>query len=1787
MSLDLVPPEVTDDRHREQESGATHRPADYVQAIFEREMGVTLSNMKAGSPRDEAMRRLTEEAANLYAKRVLRELIQNAFDGAAGGEARILVRLDLRHGNGTLYVANSGRGFTSGNVDAVSSPAMSNKTPGNFIGHKGLGFRSVELLSDEVEIHSMSGSGVLGADGFDGFCFRFASESDERDWLDLRGEAEHASKVVGRVHRLQLPVPIRDASPETDWFAGEGYATLVRLPLRDASAAKAAADEMALLMDAKAPITLFLDRLSSLTIERVDPDGSGQTQTLVRRAKPVALAFNRPGVLAEEVTAEEHRFLLARMPVDDPGFRASVAEAVAMRHPVARWGEWKGTPEVSIALPLGGDARRGVFYAFLPMDREAPFNGCIDAPFYPDADRRDLDLANPLNRFLLDQVAELGLLLAGALADAGETRPELAAAAVDAVSWIDCGDRLLAACDRLNLEPGGIRLPTMRRRDTEGRWARLDEVYDWPDDDFQQIDRAWMVRTCDLPMLPRRLGERRMEAVAALAATAQLTLEANPFDWAAWAPALAADLAKRRKLVRGDWEAFYADLAQLPEALEHLHGAAVFRLEDGSLGAANPQEGHGERELFISPSAEGATGRSRRLGSAPLPPDSVAKRMVFADPGLSWPPTVAAAYIKAGLATRYDLPRVLARLKHLLGSRPRQASIVAALGWAFVAWRDHRTPEVEQAVKCAGLSVPAAEGGTKPARLAYFGAGWRETRGDLLSEFLALAPDTVRSVKHLRDGLLPEWEAWPLRERGSLADWVQFLRLLGVRDGPGVVYHSAVSRPIVEWVQLRRVDEALLPGEARIGPSWRAALRTDAPWAGIRYQSGNYTTGETLYVLPGQAEHPTLSDEAKLAYARLIVASLTSLSPSVLQTTLTRVGGNFDSVTWPSPAKAFLTHGEWLPVGSDDEVSWRAPPDCWYAPRGEQLPRFVPRISRWARDGLDSSKTARELATGQLGLRLWNETTSAPARLGHLGAALVEGISEADYDAFRKAHREAWEDWHKLQPRPALPAGISLVVQGAGRPMALPVTNGDPPTVYVGDGSDPAREQLVSALEHHLISVPPGTANDVAAALGSARKGAFTLLPDAKLAISADGVPISPSEETPALVQPGSEWLAEIAVLVLEFNDTLSSRNTARSRRALYDAFSRLRLLFVREVTVELDERSGPLPASLDGILALPDPEHPTIVVEHATSLDWSVLARIARALSVALGRPSLSLPFRVTFLELERRMAGRGTRLERPSDNDIALALGHPVGRIREVQRSLRSSNRSLFEILVPAVHVTLGHDAAEALRRKEDTAMEDGEIETLLVKAGADPQAARRLVAASHSADSLDGLRRDLGIDLVTFNRSLVDLGPPWQALRFEERLRRQFAKWVEARRGALEQQVRDLFVGVYDRNEDLEPYNEAKALGWAVFDPAWSDRFADLSEDVAAAHVEELIRQLPATGEPTTLAEVDDLRRRNRAVLHAALVRIQRVVAAWAAKAPERRTVAELSLPFDQVARRVIAAGVFDFREIAEDSMPAALARAKLWPEGMATTTTLKDLGLHEADLDARRKEEDKARQEELKEKRTITFGTIAVDGGAPGRLQLVAEALDKALSSKAFQARSGAATLLPIAASGGGGGGGSGSRKPPMRDPEYSSEEQRVLLGFAGEFAAYRHLKRTIRNFSDIHWISSMGRSFLGLPMTDDRDGYDFHVPRSRGPDLFFEVKAHTGDPGYVDLERSQVEAAISMADGTTGIWTILYVPYVRNPDMISVQELLNPYAEDGRRLYRQRGREAVRLEMRRK
>jgi hypothetical protein len=313
--------------------------------------------------------------------------------------------------------------------------------------------------------------------------------------------------------------------------------------------------------------------------------------------------------------------------------------------------------------------------------------------------------------------------------------------------------------------------------------------------------------------------------------------------------------------------------------------------------------------------------------------------------------------------------------------------------------------------------------------------------------------------------------------------------------------------------------------------------------------------------------------------------------------------------------------------------------------------------------------------------------------------------------------------------------------------------------------------------------------------------------------------------------------------------------------------------------------------------------------------------------------------------------------------------------------------------------------------------------------------------------------------------------------------------------------------------------------------------------------------------------------------------ALETLRRLTSAWVAKdAVLRMLPSAWNGDGELIVRDVLSAGAFDFRNLASTDLPQALHRASLWPIGMPLSGELKVLGLEVADLERRAEVERQAQLDAQKERRSVTFGETTVDGGGEHPFQLVADALQGALGSKGFRTRSGKAVLTPF-------GEVTGrkrnpGKRPASRDPDYMSEEQRTLLGFAAELAAYTYLSRTVRNFADSHWISSMGRRHLGLPPTRDDDGFDFHVPRSRGPDLFFEVKGHLGDPGYIDLERSQVGAAMSMAEERTGIWSILYVPYVRNLELITVHELVNPFTAANRNLYRQSGREAMRLELKR-
>ncbi|MFQ2512813.1 sacsin N-terminal ATP-binding-like domain-containing protein [Aeromonas caviae] len=157
-------------------------PADVITQL----MHQRLSNYLAvrGEPSlYQSVRKMSQFVSDDYSNRFLVELIQNAHDAhdPSRTDGEIAVVLDVSEGDGCLYVANRGVGFTGNNLKAITNIALSSKPVNAGIGNKGLGFRSVLQVCNWPEIYSVQGEGGSGT--FDGYCFRFASIDDLRNLL--------------------------------------------------------------------------------------------------------------------------------------------------------------------------------------------------------------------------------------------------------------------------------------------------------------------------------------------------------------------------------------------------------------------------------------------------------------------------------------------------------------------------------------------------------------------------------------------------------------------------------------------------------------------------------------------------------------------------------------------------------------------------------------------------------------------------------------------------------------------------------------------------------------------------------------------------------------------------------------------------------------------------------------------------------------------------------------------------------------------------------------------------------------------------------------------------------------------------------------------------------------------------------------------------------------------------------------------------------------------------------------------------------------------------------------------------------------------------------------------------------------------------------------------------------------------------------------------------------------------------------------------------------------------
>lgn len=1712
----------------------------------------------------ESLRGVGDAISGEYGDRVLFELFQNAHDAhTQGNRGSILLKLVVHEDNhADLYVANAGKGFDWSNVDAIRNIGLSSKSVGEGIGNKGLGFRSVETLTDDVRIYSQAEA--KRSEVFDGFCFRFAQRDEIEQAAKRVTSPDLAAKVAHDLPRYLAAMPIDTQSEDIAFFAKEGFATVVHLPLEGQAAVSLARSQTVALAQAEVPLLLFLERLEKVVVE-IHEGGHVSRRRLTRKVmeKPAPVEASDIHYEVVSIGPGRRKYVVAHKSVDRERLGEAVEESIASEPQLARWRDWQGDPKVSVAIPLNAaEAEPGRIYNFLPMSAEmaSPLAGHVDAPFYASIDRRRANFDLPLNAFLLDELADTAVRSALELKTI--SGPDVRNAVFDLAAW-DPEDmtRLARVCKHRGLDWSEVEVVPEAGR--EGRWCSLQAAYVWNEKGYRLLRMPRLIKAGISDLADPDLGARRLERLCDMLGTIPLRAMPNAEDLAEWLEAVAASLVTDRSSAR-KWGTFYEECCKaLPSIheLKELGGKKVLRTRDGDIETAMGTET--ETPVFVRE----ATGRGRKMEGAPLPPKALASKFLIMDDSVPLSAEVVRDFVKAGLVKRYDALEVLAEISTTFGDRPAPKRREAALKWAFEVWRAEGS-RADKILAKADLHVEA-QGGWRPASETRFSEGWTPTGRNVttyLSEAAEVSPDCAVAVRML----LCSDAAWIPKSAPSKKDWVDFLKVAGVEDGLPLLSDDTaptVGTPAGTWSAFLGIRRDNTGRDAH----WVAAnAEIDLP-----NPYTEYTRQGELWRFPGQIEHSRMPPEARRRLAELAMVQAAQGNTHWAQWRLGRYerwGTDRNETKLFTPAATFMARARWIPVDGDDERFLR-PDELWASSDGRRRPpRYVDR----PRDRLVEMMEKNEvlstvLFSPMLGLRNWSDPEHAPSKLAAM-ARNASKLQPRERVAFRKTYQQAWEEICSNELE--LPADLSLFVVTASGSTVLQGDPEAPPRVFVaGDPSLPETKAVLAAGEAVLELSEKDTDTDlvvsVIAKLGEC--GGFDPLPidAAQVGVLVDDAPLVVSNSDPLLVAGGLEWLAEAAVLS---NDVLGQ---GLERQIVGDTVAeRLRRVRLR--------RCGTIRLSVGGIAmeeplrfyALPDENHPTLVVGDREDLSWSVLAEAAPTLSTLLDGRLRS--FETLMLRLAARRPTSDPR-ERPRDEDLARALGCKVNFVQDHAHAMTTDQTLIMERFVPILacltDLATAQDHFEALGNSPSRSDIVESLESIRDRLACTPE---ELVEELGKADLAD-VRRRLNLDFGELNRMLAALGRP--VLSNADELRRLFDTWKKELSSKALERIRRHFWSDFEAGRSLDSYVSMRDLDFLEFQEKWVlDREHLTKADLGALFDAILDQRLGPDG-GQELEPLEKVRKSSTNTLHRFVEKNVGIVGAWcfANESPSPWKDGPLS-----VVKEVSRQGLLDFARVKEGAEIAVLDRAGLWPRGMPHTVDPDALELKPDDLEGQRDRERRRQERQETEKRSISFAGTSLDTRRENFAKSLVDLANGCMSDSDWLSRSRRRFTLAEQAEGdrrrAAGGGKNGGRRRTTR----VTEDVRSAMGLASEYLASRFLQaKHKKRYDDRCWVSE-NRSLLEVDWEgDDTLGYDFRI-QTEAVEWRYEVKSNLDDAFEFEFSQNEMRVAAECSSDGTRKYRILYVPFVFDPSRWRVMELPNPLSAAGRGLFKEIGAGATRL-----
>ena len=1741
----------------------------------------------------ESARNLSLNVSDDYGNRFLVELIQNAHDahphGRNDGEVAVVFSPDeLPHG--CLYVANRGNGFRAGNFESITQIALSSKSVNESIGNKGLGFRSVLQICHWPQVYSVSDS--AGGNNFDGYCFRFAEQSDIETILMETGEDPVlAGEILQNMPCWFLPVVAEDRPGLIPRFASEGFASVVRMPLDSAQARASVLDQVEWLCALQTPLHLFLERLARITIER-EP---GQVHTLSRTVRQ---SWKRDQVDIQRVAVDDKQeFLFLGADLDAVEFRQQLDDSVGKGELPAKWQDWQGSARITVVVRLDASVERGLLYCFLPLGEEAvaPFAGYINANFYTKMDRRSLNESIGLNQYFIQSAAKL--VRPGIEFLIEQDWPTSPGAVIDLMCWrepyAEIIRRTFSESDSSFLEQ-----PILPVSAAGGvRWAPAISTHLWDTAPGAMFSSEAIVSATLTDIFTSSVTTFQRDAFVAFFDQIDKTFDPTPETMAQWVEAVALLLHEKNVSIE-TWALFYDEVAiSLKESPSALFDKRFLLGQDGELIASSQIKSKRKTrttDIYFPPAAR-VGAEDENDGEHTLLtrlPKKLHEWFAFVSPQIPWLTKdgyrPAHTFLVNGkLVREYDTRGVMRTLAGITSSQAAHSTKMAALEAALRFWLIS-TPEIGE----LKFFLPARQGWV-PASEAMFGNGWSSSNGKALETLLQRCSTLSAELAAASGRLLPDFKEW--KGGGDVVQWHHFLGALGVRDCLQPTGSSRrIQQEVRAWQMVRLITSVVTDLDEQSSRVWRNVLGQFAEK--IPHPNTNYRCELRAWRLPGQTDSLQFPQDLRRDFAVQVLRAVQNLSKEYFGFIMSARGASWGHVEWPTPLQAFLTEVPWVPVVDNaNQMVFVTPKDAWHFSSDDdhQKPRFMPLVARPIARLLNEGYTRRMRAAG---LGILNDPDDAERALKVYVAAAEQDITESrDVRRFKELFSEAWNE---VARRGRYPEIKVIPVSSGGQISTVPLTldaslEASAQPVYFIDEEDSAKTRLLEELGHPLFEFDIKDRQGAWTHLQTRAPGRFLRLSEQALEVHIDGIPIDEVQSLPLLPDLYGAWLVDFILCAAESKGGWLFRRTPQNFARLRQNTSSLCFLVGQRISVSMGGQPRALPVGLRGALTTRIGNQVILVAQSVRSPDFSLLAEIHEQLAVALNQPGLAAGLEAAFLRLMMRLPDGEVV---PSNVEIADILGMEVSAVHAVRRMSQAD----LSAQIRFVHVlAVLHSQDEVSQQLEELLERDDVGEEVLLECCNDLAvifgvAPRELLTRLSQVADFRGLQSAFNLDFTMLNGTLRSLGKYYSPINNKELHTRQFQAHLKHRELHYVEHLRSNFIGDFDSQNSLARYLQLRAELTALPPaPDWFESYDDLPDLVIEKYLLGWLQQQQLVTElPVHTPTLSKCREQNIHFLQSFALRYGNLVSAWMSSTREQVAQACRSLWQDPSAAKLGLAvlaqqrGWNDFRLLNDDLIVQWLTLDGAWPSGKLASHRPEDWGISLAAMHDAQEAAKQAREQQRRLRIQITFAGESFSALTENYVEL-ASALRARLSEATRLSSDSTEFCLfadlspsPVKTTPGSGVGG-GNRPPPNTQ---MSEEQRKAIGFIGELWAFEwikqhHLQKHAMELDESCWVSGYRDIMLATKNGDDSLGYDF-VVRSKQATYYYEVKASSGNPCRFELGPTELVAAQRYSADTKNKYRILYISNATDPGRVQPLLIDNPFSSRGRKKLRIVGRGSV-------